>query len=104
MSKQVMVTLRRRAKALNFGYVNPSDFTDGSPEKQRFYDMKREAGTQLFGTAPPGPINRVGAWIYRDWDAAERMYEFSFDQLAKALGVPAKDENADPDEPVPTDV
>lgn len=60
---------------------------DGSQEKQHFYDMQREAATQLFGTAPPGPINRIGARIYRDWDSAERSYEFSFKCLADALGL-----------------
>ena len=36
--------------------------------------------------------NAGGAWGYRDWDAAERMYEFSFNQLAKKLGVRSADE------------
>lgn len=92
LNKELMLTLRRRAKGFNFGYVNPVDLEDGTPEKQKFYDMKREAGTQLFGTAPPGPIHRVGARIYRDWDAAERMCEFSFRQLAKTWGVATKED------------
>ena len=91
LSKQTLLALRRRSKALFFGYVSPSDLTDGSPEKQRFYDMQREAATQLFGTAPPGPINRIGARIYRDWDSAERAYEFSFKVLAEALEIAPKD-------------
>lgn len=86
-NKEMLLGFRRRAKALHFGYVTPSDYPDGSPEKQHFYDKQREAATQLFGTAPPGPINRIGARIYRDWDSAERAYEFSFKRLAEALGV-----------------
>lgn len=92
VSKNDLVAIRRRSKSLNFGYVNPADFEDGSIEKQAFYDMKREAGMLLLGTAPPGPISRVGAWIYRDWDAAERMYEFSFRQFGKSVGVNSADE------------
>jgi hypothetical protein len=84
-------SLRRRSKALHYGYVSPNDLEDGSLEKQRFYDMQREAATQLFGTAPPGPINRVGARVYRDWDTAERVYEFSFRRLAAAHGVAVVD-------------
>ena len=91
LSKSTLLNLRRRSKALFFGYVSPSDLEDGSAEKQRFYDYQREAATQLFGTAPPGPINRVGARIYRDWDSAERAYEFSFKRLAEALGISAHD-------------
>jgi hypothetical protein len=87
MSKELMLAFRRRAKALFFGYVSPSDLPDGSQEKQHFYDMQREAATQLFGTAPPGPINRIGARIYRDWDSAERSYEFSFKRLTEVLGL-----------------
>jgi len=98
VSKEHLVAIRRRAKSLHFGYVNPADFEDGTPEKQAFYDMKREAGTLLLGTAPPGPISRVGAWLYRDWDAAERMYEFSFNTLAKSLGVRSADEASQSDE------
>jgi hypothetical protein len=100
IEKAKMLTLRRRAKALNFGYVSPSDLVDGSEEKQDLYDMQREAGTQLFGTAPPGPINHVNARIYRDWDSAERTYEFSFKQLADALGIRSvkMDELPDPGE------
>lgn len=94
IKKETMLYIRRRSKALNFRYVNPADFVDNSPEKQLFYDMKREAGTQLFGTAPPGPINRVGAWIYKNWDAAEDMYEFSFKQLARTLGIRSIDDTA----------
>jgi len=96
LNKNTLIAFRRRSKGFNFGYVNPADLQDSTPEKQRFYDMKREAGTQLFGTAPPGPIHRVGAWIYRDWDAAERMYEFSFRQLAKAWGVDMTEDSGMP--------
>jgi hypothetical protein len=90
--KNVMLALRRRSKALFFGYVSPNDLADRSIEKQQLYDMLREAGTQLFGTAPPGPINRVSARIYRDWDSAERAYEFSFGRLAKTQGIPVSGE------------
>ena len=48
---------------MHFGYVSPTDLPDGSDEKQDFYDKQREAATQLFGTAPPGPINRIGASV-----------------------------------------
>lgn len=86
-NKQMLLGFRRRAKALHFGYISPSDLPDGSDEKQVFYDKQREAATQLFGTAPPGPINRIGARIYRHWDSAERSYEFSFKRLADVLGL-----------------
>ena len=65
--------------------------------------MQREAATQLFGTAPPGPINRVGARVYRDWDAAERAYEFSFKKLAESEGVQLTDAYAPEDEDESTD-
>lgn len=87
VNKAMLLGFRRRAKALHFGYVSPSDLPDGSNEKQSFYDKQREAATQLFGTAPPGPINRIGARIYRHWDSAERSYEFSFKRLADVLGL-----------------
>jgi len=64
LKKEVMLSVRRRSKALFYGYVSPSDLPDGSTEKQNLYDKQREAATQLFGTAPPGPINRIGARIY----------------------------------------
>lgn len=89
--KHSLLAIRRRSKALFFGYVSPNDLPDGSVEKQQFYDMQREAGTQLFGTAPPGPINRIGARVYRDWDSAERSYEFSFKRLAKRFGISTDD-------------
>lgn len=91
ISKSTLLALRRRSKALFYGYISPNDLEDGSLEKQHFYDMQREAATQLFGTAPPGPINRIGARIYRDWDAAERAYEFSFKRLALSEGVKLSD-------------
>lgn len=98
--KKHLVSMRRRAKALHFGYVSPSDLSDGSAEKQRYYDMQREAATQLFGTAPPGPINRIGARIYKDWDAAERSYEFSFRVLAQKLGISrGREDETDEDDP-----
>lgn len=87
LPKRAILQIRRRAKALHFGWVSPTDFEDGTSEKQSFYDMQREAATQLFGTAPPGPINRIGARIYKSWDAAERSYEFSFTRLAERLGI-----------------
>lgn len=96
INKAKLVSIRKRAKGFAFGYVNPTDLEDGTDQKQLFYDMKREAGMQLFGTAPPGPINRIGAWVYRDWDSAERMYEFSFRQLAKAWKVLATDDSEEP--------
>jgi hypothetical protein len=89
--KKELQIMRSRSKALYFGYVSPNDLEDGSPEKQRYYDMQREAATQLFGTAPPGPINRIGARIYKDWDSAERAFEFSFKRLSNVLGIAAKD-------------
>jgi hypothetical protein len=89
LSKETLRAMRHRSKALTFGYVNPGDLEDGTPEKQHYYDMQREAGTQLFGTAPPGPINRIGARIYRYWDDAERAYEFSFRKLAEVKGFKA---------------
>ncbi|MCA9032693.1 MAG: hypothetical protein KDA66_17880 [Planctomycetaceae bacterium] len=98
LNKEHMLAARRRAKGFSFGYVNPSDLEDGTAEKQLFYDMKREAGTQLFGTAPPGPINRIGAWVYKDWDSAERMYEFSFRQLARAWKILSPDDTEEPGE------
>jgi hypothetical protein len=91
LRKSTMLSFRRRSKALFHGYISPHDLEDATPEKQRFYDMQREAATQLFGTAPPGPINRIGARIYRAWDAAERAYEFSFKQLAKSMGIATGD-------------
>lgn len=107
VNKNVLLAMRRRAKALFFGYVSPSDLEDGTREKQSFYDMQREAATQLFGTAPPGPINRIGARIYRDWDSAERAYEFSFKKLAEAQGIKVLDVYASPgieedDDPEPS--
>jgi hypothetical protein len=87
IDKSILLAFRRRAKALFYGYVSPNDLEDGTIEKQRFYDMQREAATQLFGTAPPGPINRIGVRIYRDWDTAERAYEFSFRRLAETMGI-----------------
>ena len=97
-NKGMLLGFRRRAKALHFGYVNPSDLPDGSAEKQGFYDKQREAATQLFGTAPPGPINRIGARIYRHWDSAERSYEFSFKKLAETLGLTYVSNDAPDDE------
>lgn len=96
-AKVALLGMRRRSKALFFGYVSPSDLRDGSAEKQHFYDMQREAATQLFGTAPPGPVNRVGARIYRDWDSAERAYEFSFKRLGDVLGIKTDDAYAPAD-------
>lgn len=89
--KEKLLGIRRRAKALYFGYVNPVDLEDDTPEKQLYYDMQQEAATQLFGTAPPGPINRVGVRVYRDWNLAERAYEFSFKKLAAVLGLSSGD-------------
>jgi hypothetical protein len=91
LSKVILLSFRHRAKALFYGYVSPSDLENGTQEKQHFYDMQREAATQLFGTAPPGPINRVGVRVYRDWDAAERAYEFSFKKLAELQGIEVAD-------------
>ncbi len=99
LSKRTLQTIRNRAKALALGYVNPSDLPDNTPEKQRFYDLLREAGTQLVRTSPPGPINRVSARIYRDWDAAERIYEYSFRKLADAWKLPAREDAPDDLEP-----
>jgi hypothetical protein len=62
--------------------------------------MQREAATQLFGTAPPGPINRIGARIYRDWDSAERSYEFSFKRLTEVLGLSYEEHSELEDEDV----
>lgn len=103
--KHQILAIRNRAKALHFGYVSPSDLTDGSAFKQEMYDKQREAQTQLFGTAPPGPINRIGARIYRDWEAAERAYEFSFLQLSRSLGLKTSEQalGPQPDEERPTE-
>lgn len=82
-----MQRLRNQSKGFAFGWVSPGDLEDGTELKQHYYDMQREANTQLFGQQPPGPIARIGARVYKDWDSAERSYEFSFKQLAKARGV-----------------
>ena len=101
IEKDILLAFRSRAKALFYGYVSPTDLEDGTLEKQDFYDMQREAATQLFGTAPPGPINRVGVRIYRDWDAAERAYEFSFRMLAQEQGIRITDAEGPEDEQIP---
>jgi hypothetical protein len=98
VKKGFALSLRRRAKALFYGYVSPSDLENGTSEKQRLYDMQREAATQLFGTAPPGPINHIGTRIYRDWDAAERQYEFSLMTLANVMGVAVHDTSHETEE------
>jgi len=92
---KAMQMIRNQSKALSLGYVNPSDFADDTAEKQDFYDLLREAGTQLAGTSPPGPINRVSARIYRDWDAAERIYEYSFRRLAESWELTQPDDGDD---------
>ncbi len=98
VNKEDMLSLRNRSKALSLGYVNPSDLD--AEARQEYYDLMKDIGTQLVGTSPPGPIHRCTARIYRDWQAAERSYEYSFKQLAKSWGLGFADEAISlPDEP-----
>lgn len=84
---QSMSSLHGRARSLYHGYVRPGDLDYDSELRNRLYAMQNAAATQLFGTAPPGPITRIGARIFRTWRSAEKSYEYSFDRLARSFEI-----------------
>jgi hypothetical protein len=83
----IVSELRGRALAIRFGFLDPSRLPDRDPRKQDLFDKMEEAGTQLLGTAPPGPVSKVGVRVFRDWEAAERNVEHSLRTLANRLGL-----------------